>query len=128
MLMLFIIKIYYLALKEFERESFLGKCASFQRSLSQSLIVFCAVNITLIVLGLVVSCVSRSLGLIGLLGLLCLLGLMGLMGLMGKKETHETLAHCCTIFLKSHLGIEIYMIDIEIQISISERSSDWAIN
>ena len=53
---------------------------------------------------------------------------MGLMGLMGKKETHETLAHCCTIFLKSHLGIEIYMIDIEIQISISERSSDWAIN
>ena len=31
-------------------------------------------------------------------------------------------AHCCTIFL-GHLGI-----DIEIQISISERSSGWAIN
>ena len=69
-----------------------------------------------------------SLGLLGLIGLLGLLRLMDLMGLMGKKETHETLAHCCTIFLKSHLGIEIYMIDIEIQISISERSSDWAIN
>ena len=55
-------KIFYLALKEFERESFFsGKCASSQRSLSQSLIVCRAVNITLTFLGLVLSCVSRSL-------------------------------------------------------------------
>ena len=37
------------------------------------------------------------------------------------------LAHCCTIFLKSS-GYRNMMIDIEIQISISERSSGWAIN
>ena len=40
-------KIDYFAPEEFERESFLGKCASFQHSLSQSLIVCRAVNITL---------------------------------------------------------------------------------
>ena len=33
-----------------------------------------------------------------------------------------SIAHCCTIFI-GHLGI-----DIEIQISISDRSSGWAIN
>ena len=37
------------------------------------------------------------------------------------------LAHRCTIFL-CHLNLEIYMIDIDIQISISERSSGWATN
>ena len=52
--------IYYLALKEFERESFWGKCAPFQRS--------CLVS----------------------LGLWGLLGLLGLKGLMGLLETHET--------------------------------------
>ena len=36
------------------------------------------------------------------------------------------LAHCCTIFLKSSGYRNIY--NIEIQISISERSSGWAIN
>ena len=54
-------KTYYLALEEFERESFLVKCASCQCSLSQSLIVCRAVNITLHFLG-VLSCVFRSLG------------------------------------------------------------------
>ena len=49
-------KIFYLALKEFEREGFFsGKCAFFQRSLSQSLIVCCAVNNTLTFFG-VLSC------------------------------------------------------------------------
>ena len=49
-------KIYYLAVTELERESlFLGKCASFQRNLSQSLIVCCAVNNTLTFFG-VLSC------------------------------------------------------------------------
>ena len=72
-------KIFYLALKEFERESFFsGKCASSQRSLSQSLIVCRAGNITL------TFCVLSCLVSLGLLGLL------GLMGLLGKKETHET--------------------------------------
>ena len=37
------------------------------------------------------------------------------------------LAHCCTIFLKSS-GYRNMMIDIEIQISISERSSGWTTN
>ena len=54
-------KISCLALKEFEGESFWEKYASFQHSLSQSLIVCFAVNITLTFLGLVLSCVSRSL-------------------------------------------------------------------
>ena len=36
-------------------------------------------------------------------------------------------AHRCTIFL-CHLDLEILMIDIDIQISISERSSGWATN
>ena len=47
-------KIFYLAL-EFERESLLfsEKYASSQRSLFQSLIVCCAVNITITFLGLV---------------------------------------------------------------------------
>ena len=37
------------------------------------------------------------------------------------------LAHRCTIFL-CHLYLEIQMIDVYIQISISERSSGWATN
>ena len=41
--------------------------------------------------------------------------------------TCTALAHCCTIFL-CHLDLEMYMIDIDIQISISERSSGWATN
>ena len=41
---------------------------------------------------------------------------------MLDKQYTGRLAHCCTIFL-GHLGIYI-----EIQISISERSSGWAIN
>ena len=36
-------------------------------------------------------------------------------------------AHRCTIFL-CHLDLEIQMIDIDIQISISERTSGWATN
>ena len=50
----------------------------------------------------------------------------------------DDVAHRCTIFL-CHLDLEIYMIDIDIQISIymididiqiliSERSSGWATN
>ena len=38
------------------------------------------------------------------------------------KMVSVLISHCCTIFL-GHLGI-----NIEIQISISERSSGWAIN
>ena len=79
MLMLFIMKFTIV---------FLGKCAYFQRSLSQSLIVCCAVNNTLTFFG---SClVFCLLGLISLLVLLGLLGLMGFIGLLGKKEIHET--------------------------------------
>ena len=46
--------------------------------------------------------------------------------LLVKSKARSEIAHCCTIFLKSS-GYR-NMIDIEIQISISERSSGWAIN
>ena len=62
MFMLFIIKFSIWLLKNLKGKVFFsGKCASSQRSLSQSLIVCRAVNITLTFLGLVLSCVSRSL-------------------------------------------------------------------
>ena len=44
-----------------------------------------------------------------------------------KLMVGAKLAHHCTIFL-CHLDLEIKMIDIDIQISTSERSSDWATN
>ena len=41
-----------------------------------------------------------------------------------QLKVYKRVAHCCAIFL-GHLGTEI---DKDIQISISERSSGWAIN
>ena len=48
-----------------------------------------------------------------------------LSGICGDQAGVD-IAHCCAIFL-GNLGIEM-MNDMDIQISISERSSGWAIN
>ena len=78
-------KISCLALKEFERESFLENVLLFSVvCLSHSLSVVLATSLLLF-------CVFSFLVSQGLLGLIGLSGLLGLIGLLGlKKETHET--------------------------------------
>ena len=70
-------KIFYLALKESERESF------FSQENVLPLSVVCLSHSLSVVL-------STSLLLFWVLSCLVSLGLLGLLGLTGKKETHET--------------------------------------